>query len=46
MIEAESLSHKIGILINGKMHCYGTPDFLKKKYGEGYIITLNTKFNN
>jgi len=45
MIEAESLSHKIGILINGRMQCYGSPDFLKKKYGEGYIISLETTNN-
>lgn len=38
MVEAESLSNKIGILINGRLKCVGTPAYLKKKYGEGYIV--------
>lgn len=42
MDEAESLCSKIGILINGKFMCYGTPQFLKEKYGEGYKVSFKT----
>lgn len=40
MVEAESLCNKIGILVNGRMQCYGSPEFLKQKYGEGYLISI------
>jgi len=43
MHEAETLCTKIGILVNGKFQCMGSPDFLKKKYGDGYRITLKIK---
>ncbi|KAL4509467.1 hypothetical protein ABPG73_022683 [Tetrahymena malaccensis] len=43
MDEAECLCSKIGILINGKFICYGTPQFLKEKYGEGYKITFTAQ---
>ncbi|KAL4503253.1 hypothetical protein ABPG72_000859 [Tetrahymena utriculariae] len=43
MEEAESLCSKIGILINGKFMCFGTPQFLKEKYGEGYKISFKTE---
>jgi len=45
MEEAESLCSKIGILINGKFMCYGSPQFLKEKYGEGYKISFKTDVN-
>lgn len=40
MGEAEALSHKIGILINGKFFCVGGTEYLKTKYGTGYKMTL------
>lgn len=40
MNEAESLAHKIGILINGKFVCIGTTQQLKEKYGNGYRLTI------
>lgn len=42
MHEAESLCTKIGILINGRFQCLGSPQYLKKRYGEGYIIKIKT----
>lgn len=33
MNEAESLCNRIGILINGKFHCIGTPQDLKNRFG-------------
>jgi len=41
MDEAEALCDKIGILINGKFVCFGSPGHLKNKYGQGYQITLH-----
>ncbi|KAJ3307062.1 ATP-binding cassette sub- A member 2 [Blyttiomyces sp. JEL0837] len=40
MEEADTLSTKIGILINGKLRCLGTPQRLKTVYGTGYIVTI------
>jgi ABC-type multidrug transport system ATPase subunit len=40
MSEAESLCHKIGILVNGRFVCFGSTSYLKNKYGEGYKITV------
>mmetsp|Transcript_21427 Transcript_21427/g.18533 ORF Transcript_21427/g.18533 Transcript_21427/m.18533 type:complete len:202 (+) Transcript_21427:33-638(+) len=39
MQEAESMSNKIGILINGQMSTIGSVPYLKKKFGE-YTITM------
>ncbi|KAL4490361.1 hypothetical protein ABPG72_004400 [Tetrahymena utriculariae] len=43
MQEAESLCSKIGILVNGKFQCLGSPNFLKKKYGDGYRLVIKCK---
>ena len=40
MYEAESLSHKIGILINGRFVCMGPTQYLKDKYSHGYKVTV------
>lgn len=40
MDEAEALCDKIAIMINGKFVCYGTPGYLKSKYGQGYEICV------
>lgn len=45
MIEAESLCDNIGIMVNGKMVCFGSTQELKDKYGQGYIITIKPKLN-
>ena len=41
MYEAESLSHKIGMLINGRFVCMGPTQYLKDKYSHGYKITVS-----
>jgi len=41
MYEAESLSHKIGILINGRFVCVGPTQALKDKHSQGYKITVS-----
>jgi len=43
MYEAESLSHKIGILINGRFVCIGPTQYLKEKYSHGYKITVSLR---
>lgn len=40
MHEAESLCSKIGIQINGKFKCVGTPQELKKRFGGGYNVQI------
>ena len=45
MIEAESLCDNIGIMVNGKLVCFGSTQELKDKYGQGYIITIKPKLN-
>ena len=40
MHEAESLFHKIGILINGRFVCLGSTQYLKEKYNQGYKVTV------
>jgi ATP-binding cassette subfamily A (ABC1) protein 3 len=40
MQEAETLCHKIGILINGRFKSYGTPDELRDRHGQGFTVVL------
>lgn len=40
MDEAEQLCDQIAIMINGKIVCYGSPNYLMKTYGGGYEVTL------
>ena len=41
MEEAEALSSKLGIMVKGKIKCFGTPNHIKEKFGSGYEIELN-----
>jgi ABC-type multidrug transport system ATPase subunit len=38
MEEADVLSDRIAIMVNGKVHCYGSPMFLKKQFGTLQIV--------
>ncbi|CAB3381980.1 Hypothetical predicted protein [Cloeon dipterum] len=40
MDEADLLGDKIAIMASGKLQCYGSPFFLKKKYGTGYYLVI------
>ena len=40
MDEAESLCDKIAVMINGKIVCYGTPNYLMQAYGQGYKFAV------
>lgn len=42
MEEAELLSDRIGILLNGKLVCIGSSLFLKKVYSVGYILQIDS----
>jgi ABC-type multidrug transport system ATPase subunit/uncharacterized membrane protein len=43
MEEAEHLCDRLAILVNGRLICIGSPEHLKMKYGEGYILELQTE---
>ncbi|XP_065652513.1 phospholipid-transporting ATPase ABCA3 isoform X3 [Hydra vulgaris] len=47
MDEADVLGDQIAIMANGKLQCYGSSLFLKKKYGVGYhmIMVKNASCN-
>lgn len=41
MDEAEALSRRIAILVEGEMKCIGQKQYLKDKFGQGYEIDLS-----
>lgn len=41
MEEAEVLSDRIGIIVNGSLKCLGTQFKLKKVYGKGFKLVIN-----
>src|SRR5690242_18793096 len=41
MEEAEVLSDRIGIIVNGSLKCLGTQYKLKKIYGKGFKLVIN-----
>lgn len=43
MEEAEALSDKIGIMVQGKLRCIGSSLYLKNRFGGGYQVCLLTK---
>lgn len=45
MDEADVLGDRIAIMADGEMKCWGTPFFLKKRFGSGYHLICAKKFN-
>ena len=43
MEEAEALSTRLGIMVNGNFKCIGTPQHIKSKYGKGFEIEVKLK---
>ena len=43
MEEADALSTRIAIMINGKIRCIGSSQELKAKYGKGYTLELQLR---
>lgn len=41
MLEADSLSDRIMVLVKGEVTAIGTPLFLKNHYGKGYRLSIN-----
>jgi len=42
MEEAENLCDRLAILVNGQLSCIGSPDHLKMKFGDNYILELQS----
>ena len=40
MEEAEALSTKLGIMVSGRLQCFGSAQHIKDKFGEGYEIVI------
>ena len=40
MEEADLLGDRIGIMAEGKLHCCGSPLFLKRRFGQGYTLSI------
>jgi ABC-type multidrug transport system ATPase subunit len=38
--EVEDVCHSIGILVDGNMVASGTPERLKKEFGNKYVVTI------
>ena len=43
MEEAELICNRIGIIVNGRLQCIGTPEHLKMKFGHTYILDVHTE---
>ena len=41
MEEAESLATKLGIMVQGKIKCFGTTNHIRDKFGQGYEVEMN-----
>jgi len=40
MEECETLCTRLAVMVNGRLHCLGSAQHLKNKYGDGYTMTL------
>lgn len=43
MEEADALSDRIAVIVDGEFKCVGTPLYLKNTFGDGYRITVVTE---
>jgi ATP-binding cassette subfamily A (ABC1) protein 3 len=43
MEEAEALSTRLGIMVNGNFKCIGTPQHIKSKFGKGFEIEIKVR---
>eukprot|EP00656_Telonema_subtile_P042415 TRINITY_DN47_c0_g1_i1.p1 TRINITY_DN47_c0_g1~~TRINITY_DN47_c0_g1_i1.p1 ORF type:complete len:2009 (+),score=485.82 TRINITY_DN47_c0_g1_i1:73-6099(+) len=43
MEEVEALSHKIGIMVDGRLRCLGNKQHLKQRFGNGYTLELSIR---
>jgi len=42
MEEAEKLCDRLAILVNGRINCIGAPEHIKVRFGEGYVLELQS----
>jgi ATP-binding cassette subfamily A (ABC1) protein 3 len=40
MEEAEYLSTRVGIMVNGNFKCLGSPERVKTKYSDGFFLSI------
>lgn len=40
MEECEALCDRLAIMVNGQFRCFGGPQHLKSKFGQGYSIII------
>uniref|UniRef100_A0A1I8AHX8 ABC transporter domain-containing protein n=1 Tax=Steinernema glaseri TaxID=37863 RepID=A0A1I8AHX8_9BILA len=45
MDEADRLGDRIAIMVKGRLACAGSPDFLKHRYGAGYLLSIECSAN-
>ncbi|KAK0419450.1 hypothetical protein QR680_014152 [Steinernema hermaphroditum] len=45
MDEADRLGDRIAIMVKGRLECCGSPDFLKRRFGAGYILSVDVSDN-
>jgi len=43
MEDADALSSRVGILVNGRLACLGSAPHLKRKYGRGYRVEVRVR---
>jgi ATP-binding cassette subfamily A (ABC1) protein 2 len=46
MEECEILCGRLAIMVNGQFECLGSPQHLKNKFGEGYMISIRVGEEN
>ncbi|VDK81051.1 unnamed protein product [Litomosoides sigmodontis] len=45
MDEADLLGDRIAIMVKGRLICAGTPEFLKNRFGTGYLLSVDLMSN-
>ena len=43
MDEADRLSDRVVIMVKGRVVCDGSPEFLKKRFGTGFLLTVSLR---
>jgi len=43
MEECEALCTRLAVMVNGRLHCLGSTQHLKDKYGDGYTVTARVR---
>lgn len=43
MEECEALCTRLAFMVNGKFKCIGSPQYLKNKYSNGFLLRIKVK---